>query len=214
MSKTSKAFLALFVFAFILEILGTIQYPHIRLITKPLLMPLLGLYALSLNNFQTRKIPWLLIALLFAWIGDVILMTNYTSSFIIGLSAFLIMHLIYIFLFNKHRAIGIYKQLVPIVVISIIVVAALKFFWQTTSPLQIPVAIYTIVIGTMVLFALMRWKSKHYWYVSIGSILFMVSDFLLAINKFSFSIEYSDPLIMTSYIIAQLLIVHGYIKDV
>jgi len=45
--------------------------------------------------------------------------------------------------------------------------------------------------------------------VLAGAWLFMASDSILAFNKFHTAIEYSGPLIMTTYILAQFLIVEG-----
>lgn len=213
MTKTSKGLIGFYLVLCIIEIFNIHSFPENRIYTKPTLMPALLLVALSLNNFKLSKISLLLVSILFAWLGDIFLLTNHSMSFVAGLCSFLIMHLIYLYLFNKQRSIGVHKHLKAIFFISAFIIACILLFWDRTGELQIPVATYCVVIGLMSLYALMRWKSKHYWYVVIGSILFMVSDLCIALNKFYLPFDNVDFLVMLTYMSAQLLIVYGYIKD-
>jgi uncharacterized membrane protein YhhN len=50
---------------------------------------------------------------------------------------------------------------------------------------------------------------KSYSFVLIGAILFIISDSLIAINKFAYSIPLSGLWVMATYIAAQYLIVEG-----
>ena len=70
---------------------------------KPFLLPFLGLAVLFSKGFSTKKV--LLSALIFSWIGDIILMFANKGElyFIFGLVAFLISHIIYIALFYKQK---------------------------------------------------------------------------------------------------------------
>jgi uncharacterized membrane protein YhhN len=54
---------------------------------------------------------------------------------------------------------------------------------------------------------------KSYGFVLIGAILFIISDSLIAINKFAFSIPLSDLWVMSTYIAAQYLIVQGVLLE-
>jgi uncharacterized membrane protein YhhN len=56
-------------------------------------------------------------------------------------------------------------------------------------------------------------KKKSFWLVLAGAILFVISDSAIAINKFSYKFEYSGLVIMSTYIVAQYLIVTGYINQ-
>jgi uncharacterized membrane protein YhhN len=56
-------------------------------------------------------------------------------------------------------------------------------------------------------------KKKSFWLVLAGAILFVISDSAIAINKFSYHFEYSGIVIMSAYIVAQYLIVTGYIEQ-
>ena len=73
--------------------------------------------------------------------------------------------------------------------------------------------IYGLILSIMMICALMRAgsvKGKMYWYVSIGAILFGLSDHLLAFFKFNqYQSNIADMAIMVCYYLAQYLIVNG-----
>ncbi len=76
------------------------EHETVHHLSKPFLMPLLLLYALS----ALRKLPgWLVIALLASCLGDSFLMYEARKPvyFVLGLGSFLIAHLAYIILFIK-----------------------------------------------------------------------------------------------------------------
>jgi uncharacterized membrane protein YhhN len=58
----------------------------------------------------------------------------------------------------------------------------------------------------------LSWEKPGNKYVFVGAISFVVSDSLLAINKFYEPIERSSFLIMLTYLVAQYLIVVGILK--
>lgn len=74
---------------------------EIARIIKPFLLPVLLIAVYFSESFSTRKI--LVTALIFSWIGDVILLFADKGEiyFILGLVAFLVSHLFYIVLFSK-----------------------------------------------------------------------------------------------------------------
>ena len=81
--------------------------------------------------------------------------------------------------------------------------------------MKIPVLVYGIVISIMFLLALhmLFIKNKNAGKMMMfGALLFIVSDSILAINKFYQPFEYAGIAIMLSYGIAQLLITLGAVK--
>ena len=82
------------------------------LLSKPLLMPTLGLYLLSENSWSSKYIKSLLLALFFSTTGDGLLMFTEHDQlyFIAGLASFLVAHLFYIYFFVKNT---IQKKLNP-----------------------------------------------------------------------------------------------------
>lgn len=151
------------------------------------------------NQVKSYKL-FVLIALVFCAIGD------YTIQwFIIGLISFLIGHLFYIRAFlstNEQKVPSIAKTLLiiyGIVMAGIILSAVIQ---AGNLVMAIAVFCYITVILTMG-WTSFRTKSKL---AIIGACLFIISDSVLAINKFVVPIEYSHQLIMSTYYCAQIFI--------
>jgi uncharacterized membrane protein YhhN len=90
-----------------------------------------------------------------------------------------------------------------------------NFLKDGLGAMLIPVAIYMLVILTMATTAYLRKNSVNilsYGLVFLGALFFMISDSILAINKFHQPIPWSDISIMATYAIAQYLIVLGILK--
>jgi uncharacterized membrane protein YhhN len=81
--------------------------------------------------------------------------------------------------------------------------------------LSLPVRIYGVVLSFMVMLAMhttfIRQKRAG-WFMAIGAILFVISDSLLAIDKFYSALNYSGLIVMITYGVAQLLITLGAVE--
>ncbi|RUT71490.1 lysoplasmalogenase [Flavobacterium cupreum] len=194
-------------------------YENFDLFLKPILIPLLGFSVYLYKKFPTKNI--ILSALLFSWIGDVILLFADIDEiyFILGLVAFLISHVIYSALFNKQTKIRSKKNkaafLIGSLVIACYLIGMLSFLLPALGDLKIPVIVYSTVISLMLLFAFngfLTWKRPGNQYVFMGAIVFIASDSILAVNKFHTPIEKSSFYIMLTYLVAQYLIVTGILK--
>ncbi|MEO8532322.1 MAG: lysoplasmalogenase [Flavobacterium sp.] len=193
-------------------------YESFDLFLKPLLIPLLGFGVYLHKNFPLKNT--VLSALLFSWIGDVILLFADIAEiyFILGLVSFLISHIIYAVLFNKqskHNKKNKVLFLIGSLLIACYLIGMVLFLIPTLGDLKIPVIIYATVISVMLLFAFngfLTWKKPGNQYVFIGAVIFVISDSILAINKFYVSIEKSSFFIMLTYLVAQYLIVTGILK--
>jgi uncharacterized membrane protein YhhN len=188
----------------------------IQLIAKPLLIPLLGAYFISQTiSIKSPLKKWILIALLFSWAGDVVLMFQEKSSvyFMLGLVAFLFAHIFYIFFFHNIRVIENMKSKAWLLLIVVIYYAGLVTFLSPyLGDMKLPVRIYGIVISFMFLLAMhmLFIKNKNAgWWMMIGALLFVVSDSVLAINKFYRSFEMAGIIIMLTYVLAQFFIIEG-----
>ena len=81
---------------------------------------------------------------------------------------------------------------------------------------MIPVILYMVVILTMATMAFLRQGSVNnlsFNLVVIGAILFLISDSLLALNKFHSPFSFADISIIFTYGLAQLFIVLGIKKQ-
>jgi uncharacterized membrane protein YhhN len=83
--------------------------------------------------------------------------------------------------------------------------------------MKLPVILYAIIILTMLTAAINR-KDKvnkvSFYLVLAGAILFVISDSSIAITKFSHPFKSSVIVIMSTYVVAQYLIVIGYIAQI
>ena len=155
--KNTAFFKIYIVFSILYLIVLLSGYENLDLFLKPILIPLLGFGVYFRQKFPSKNI--LLTALLFSWIGDVILLFADIGEiyFILGLVSFLIAHITYCVLFNKQITgeIQINKPLFGIgsLVIAFYLVGMIYVLMPSLGDLKIPVIVYAAVISTMLLFA-------------------------------------------------------------
>lgn len=196
-----------------------LSYDWLNFITKPLIMPVIAfLFILaSKGSDRTLKIR-ILSAILFSWAGDVILMFQEIEIwFIIGLLCFLIAQLLYLSAFLRPQFTVLAIPLIqktPLIISPFLVFGYLVFtqLRQNLGDLKLPVLIYMLAILAMAIFALNRYgraSFRSFIMVFTGALLFVLSDLILAFNKFGEPIIWSGVWIMLTYISAQYLIALG-----
>ncbi|MBR07492.1 MAG: hypothetical protein CMP48_07380 [Rickettsiales bacterium] len=182
--------------------------------TKPILMPVL-IYLVFVKADGFVNLPRLLLALalVFAWIGDMLLlMQGEELYFLGGLGSFLIMQVLYTLVFYKSMqspALPKSNIIIPSL-IGFVVIAYGAFHYA--GIMWIPVVIYALCILTMLAFALNRQSetsNQSFLLTTVGATLFVISDSLIGVNKFMMEIPYAPFLIMATYIPAQYLIMQG-----
>ena len=210
----SNHWLTLFIIDAILHLTTTIySIPTLNLITKPLLMILLGGYFVVLVGNHNNKLRLIIIlALIGSWFGDTFLMFQNSNPlfFMLGLGSFLLAHVAYIIAFNRYDNTvtkrGVY--LITTLFIGYILVLA-NLLWPGLGEMKIPVIAYAIVITAMGVTGFIKnWKVNKL--ILIGVILFIISDSLIAYTKFVEPVGMSRLLIMSTYITAQFLIIKGF----
>ena len=182
-----------------------------------LLLPLIVAAFIS-TNFKNKII--LVVALVFSWIGDTLLLFVFKDAiyFILGLIAFLTAHIFYIVLFAKelkkvNAKIEWRKR--GLLIIFIYLIALLLVLIPHLGSLTIPVIIYAVVISTMLYMAYLlsfHWHKPASIYLFTGAISFILSDSILAFNKFYQPVPLSGLLIMVTYLYAQWALVRSCIK--
>ena len=201
----------------VLETAG-VFYPGI--IVKSLIIPtLIWLYLrfvkVQINSFHRL----ILIALVFSWVGDITLQLNSINEdfFMVGLGSFLVAQLIYLVAFFSTKGPNVVSRKIylalPVVIYCVFILWVL---WDGLGDMMMPVTVYCVVIHVMLLAAINRKKkvnSQSYQLVLFGAILFILSDSLIAINKFEQSFELARIAIMTSYVTAQYLIAIGCVRQ-
>jgi len=182
------------------------------LVLKGSIIPFLIIIYL-LNARQNFKIT-ILAALLFSWAGDVIL----CFSFIPGLACFLLAHVMYVIAFFKTSGKSelITKRIYLLFPVILYGAGLLCLLYENLDGMRLPVITYTIVILTMLFAAINRYgkvSRLSFILVLAGALLFVISDSLIAVNKFGYPFRFSGVAVMTTYIAAQYLIVTGVLKQ-
>lgn len=155
----------------------------------------------------------MLLALVFSIGGDFWLMFSGTNYFLLGLGSFLITHICYILIFSKNASI----QPITLLIFGVLLLSMLVYLWPSLGDFKIPVVVYASTIITMAYMAYStknKVKQKQWIYLIAGSLLFVLSDSLIALEKFKsaeINIHNGHFWIMLTYILAQFLIVRGVI---
>ena len=193
--------------------------PWLVYVTKPLLMPVLALLLFT-EISQGRKglFGWMLAGLFFSWGGDMLLLFQDRDPlfFLLGLSSFLLAHVAYIFLFHHIRVRESVKAN-PWFLVIVVIYYAVLMSWLSPylGDMKIPVRIYGIVISFMCMLAMHVYlirNRKAALLIMLGAGLFILSDSILAINKFYEPVASAGLLIMLTYGLAQLGITLGIIR--
>jgi len=206
----------LIVFAFVVTAVVLaigLDFPSLYLVAKPLLMITLLLHFISASKGYPAWRILVMAALVFSWGGDVLLMNN--DMFMAGLVSFLVAHVLYIITYQKTGAST--GKLTPMDVIKFVIlgVALIWVLYPGIGDLLIPVVVYALTLIAMGIWAHKRrdaTSEPSFKMVSIGAMLFVLSDSLIAINKFAIEIPAERMLIMSTYIAAQFLIIQGLLK--
>ena len=165
---------------------------------KPLTTVLLMGVAWAGGASQTSYGSWVLLAMVFALIGDIFLMLP-KDRFLQGLLSFLAAHLILIFAFTLEWP-GMNWSLLPAVAVPGLGMYALLA--PHLGGMKAPVALYITVIGAMVWTGCGRWLeggSVSGALAGTGAILFMFSDSVLGLNRFRSSFRSADLIVLSSY---------------
>lgn len=197
---------AFFLIIAALHILGLLFNDFLAIVTKPfIVISLVMVYLTSVNKASF----WYVAALFFSLWGDLFLLLK-PGFFMFGLVAFLITHILYIKI-----AAGYLKEISFIKIITasipfILVFGGVVFFIsERLEEMLLPVIVYGVVIcsfGTLTLVNYLQEKSTENLWFLLGAIFFILSDSLLAINKFYEAREMYGISVMITYILAQFLI--------
>ena len=192
-------------------------FDTVKLFFKPLIVGSLLLYfVIETKNKFVRFRLWMILAMVYCMAGDTFLMFDSRDElfFILGLVSFLVGHVFYILVFkrianDKFISFHILKTILVIAYVTVL----LYLLIPRANTLWLPVVLYSLVIGTMLVFAFHLTKiGRIGWLITAGAFLFVISDSVIALNKFYVSIPLDSWIVMISYIVAQFLIVHGVVK--
>jgi uncharacterized membrane protein YhhN len=172
-------------------------------------LPILILLVVAIKSLKGHGRIFVVSALLFSTMGDVLLALSLAQSFIYGLAAFAAAHICYTTCFYRWRA-WRRRHFIGFAILTTYALFMLILLLPVTGALQIPVLIYLLIISTMACLAIV--VNTPDYHILLGAVLFVLSDSLLATHKFLFPLPYESLLVMGSYYSAQYLLLEGCIK--
>jgi len=195
---------------------------HLEYLVKPLIMIWMGVFFFLFRKKKSFTVP-VLVAFFFSWLGDIFLMFSAKDElfFFAGVGGFFLAQLTYIYIFThfrEHAGKGLIQRkpfliLFFLVYVSGIYVLLLPGLEGLMKPI---ILLYALSLMGMSLMALNR-KGRvglvSYRLVFSGSILFLISDSMIALNKFFVEFTLAGFWIMITYIAAQYLIMRGLILE-
>lgn len=153
------------------------------------------------------------LALLLSAAGDAFLAIDRSGLFVHGLASFLAAHLVYLWHFLLHRpqpfSLPRGKWL-AVAGLLVFVAAMLMLLAPDLGKLALPVGLYIAAISAMGLAAIALPGRPL---VTLGAFSFILSDALIALDKFVAPLEFAGPAIWVTYALAQVLIVLGWRRD-
>jgi uncharacterized membrane protein YhhN len=158
--------------------------------------------------------------LFFSWLGDLFLLSESPGFlfFVAGLVSFLITHACYIihFLSTGSPAPSLLKkQPIFILLVACYGTCLVWLLFPYLGQLKIPVILYASVICSMLLCSIhiyLKVQQPASSYYLAGAVLFVLSDSILAINKFYQPLPLAGITLMLSYCAGQYFIIKGFIE--
>ncbi len=190
-------------------------------ITKPIVLVGLLLFLVMQAPVTMSRLPFLL-GLAFSLLGDIFLIPKGTRWFLVGMGAFSITQLMYIWGFNTSKVswpvlvVGIAAYLVGVILIHLLV----NRFSQSSS-INKAILPYLKIYGALVLAMSMSallclarpaWSDLAAVLAGIGGVLFFLSDGMIALEKLDRRLPKNRFWVIFTYHIAQFLIVGAVIQ--
>lgn len=216
-NKMKFVFLAIFAIATTVHLYASAkQNKKLRNITKPfLLAALLGFYLFAAESVSV----FVVLALVFSWLGDVLLMLPGVKWFAAGGVSFMVSHAFFIVSYFDKIDFALINPVI-IVLLGAAFAAAVAVIFKKLKPylmkaLFYPMFFYLLVNGAMNCFALFRMlsaPSAATIITCIGAFLFFISDSTLFFVRFKKDGRLKTHFwVMLTYSIGELLIISGLI---
>lgn len=212
-NKTQRIFfLAAIIFSALHLIAIIYNWAPVVYITKPLII----IFLIQTWNYQADSThnagikQWFMMGLMFSLVGDVVLMNKlfvYGILFFLGAQCCYTVTFIKLYSWRK-------KDIVSAIFAAMYMTVFLWILLPKVGNLLIPITVYAFVISMMLWRALSitALKNTAAYFLASGSVLFVVSDSCIAINKFIAPVPYDRLVIMSTYLIAQILLCFSTIQ--
>jgi uncharacterized membrane protein YhhN len=175
---------------------------------KPLTTVLVIVHAWRRDGGPPNLQRAVLAGLVLSLAGDVALLWP-KQGFLPGLICFLLAHLCYLLAFT--RAARLAARWTPFVFYAVVAGGILSQLWPgVPAALRIPVVAYVLCLAAMAAQAAVVWRTSQHnggaaraAGLALGGLLFVVSDALLATNKFHTALPMASMWILSTYWAAQ-----------
>ncbi len=184
--------------------------PRLETIVKPLAMVVLIVITVAAGALGSAIGVMLVVALAWCLLGDVLLLGTGEGRFLAGLTSFLVGHLAYavgfvlIGLTHPWWAVVALVALVGVGGVAWRIVAGAALGGRGMA---VAVATYIVVISAM---ALMGWATGQ-WLLGVGALVFVASDTVLGFDRFVRPLHGGGVAVMATYLLAQALLVLGFL---
>lgn len=221
--KTSLLLHLVFAVIVMIELTGRlVDNIQMEYFVKPLIMIWMAVYFIIFKKKNTFVLP-VLVAFFFSWVGDNFLMLSGKNElfFFAGVGGFFCAQVTYIYVYAKFSEKGGKGFLQKNAWVSLFFIAyvtgMLALLFPGLEGMMKPIiTIYAISLILMSMMALNRSGrvgANSFKLVFTGSLLFLLSDSMIAFDKFHSEIPLAGFLIMITYIAAQYLIMRGLILE-
>jgi len=173
-------------------------------------IPAISLAVLAFIAISGSRGKLLFASLLFCAAADIALELAAGKYFVAGLGLFLVAHILFIITFS--RDFTFQKSKIPVIVLLIVYSKMMAFVLTPyLKEMAIPVYVYMTALTLVGIFASLRAAKNDF--TLYGAISFIVSDSIIAINKFMMPVPAADYIIMITYYLALFLIVFGFLRE-
>ena len=198
---------------------------RLEYLAKPAVMVclFLWLYTSRASTGLQGNVLWFGMGILLSLVGDVLLLISLERYFLPGLIAFLFVHVCYITGFRDAATDISGWSLIWLAFIAINISRLIRRIVQAMrlngeDKLVLPVVVYGIVISIMLYAAMstiydQRWQSSAAFFVSLGAILFVASDTILAWMKFVSPVRNGRVWNIVLYDLGQIGLIAGVISQ-
>lgn len=189
---------------------------RIRAVSKPVIL-------ISLLAFYIHTVPnpssFVILAIVFSWLGDVFLIPNSVGCFTLGGISFLTSHVFFILAYIEKVNVFVSPWYIYVIFGGFFLIIAILMFIKLlkimAKALAIPSFGYLLVNGAMNCFAIFRLfagVSAASIITVVGAAMFFISDSILFIIRFDKNSKLKSHFpVMIFYCFAELLIVLGFV---
>lgn len=199
------------------------EWEKAQFYSKLLLLPfLLFLFLLNYKGQKGGNLPFFLpiLAMMGSFSGDLLLEFSGANFFLLGMLCFMITHIANSIYFYRMQPSPIFRtkeMRMSIPILAVLFFIVIYIIRNNLGDFLIPIIVYMILIGTMAILAINLNANKKQEHIAMqyfipGACLFVLSDALLALNKFSLEEPSMGIFIMLTYGLAQLYLMMGYYK--